>query len=94
MPQVKWRPKALADLERLHQFLYTKDEAAARRAAASIAKATKSLATTPKLGRPLVDGTARRELAVRFAAGAYVIRYILDENVVLVVRVWHSREHR
>lgn len=41
------------------------------------------------------DGTYRRELYLAFGAGAYVLRYIQnkDGNVV-IIRVWHSREHR
>jgi len=39
------------------------------------------------------DGTDRRELFLPFGASSYVLRYIIDVQVV-VVRVWHGRENR
>jgi len=43
---------------------------------------------------PLGDALKRRELYLAFGAGAYVLRYILTENNIVVIRVWHSRERR
>ena len=41
------------------------------------------------------DDTGRRELVVSFGAGAYVLRYMRDENdTVVLIRVWHSKEKR
>lgn len=41
------------------------------------------------------DETGRRELFIAFGAGAYVIRYIQqDDSTVVVIRIWHSREDR
>lgn len=95
MAQVKWRPRAIADIERLHAFLNKKDTAAARKAAYSILKAAALLETTPRIGRPMSDETRRRELFVPFGGGAYVLRYVLEtDNTVIVIRVWHSKENR
>ncbi len=53
------------------------------------------LAVTPLLGRLMPDETGRRELFLSFAAGGYVLRYMLeDEQTVIIIRVWHSRELR
>lgn len=42
-----------------------------------------------------LDDTGRRELPIPFAAGAYVLRYRLeDEQTVISIRVWQSREER
>jgi len=95
MAQVKWRPRAIADTERLHTFLHKKDNDAARKAAYVIFQAAKLLETSPRIGRPLPDETKRRELFIPFGLGAYVIRYVLeDDNTVVIIRVWHSRENR
>jgi len=40
------------------------------------------------------DGSKRRELYLPFGNGAYVLRYRLDGDMVVIIRVWHSREHR
>lgn len=95
MAQVKWRPRAVADIGRLHNFLYKKDIVAARRAAYAIYRAAKLLENTPRIGRPMPDETRRRELFVPFGAGAYVLRYMLEDgHTVVIIRVWHSRENR
>lgn len=95
MPQVKWRPKAVADTERLYSFLRDKDDMAARRAARVIFHGALLLEASPRIGRPMLDGTGRRELFMAFGAGAYIIRYVLEaDNTVVVVRVWHSKEDR
>ena len=95
MAQVKWRPRAIADIGRLHGFLYKKDNVAARQAAYAIYQAVKLLEATPRIGRPMSDETRRRELFVPFGAAAYVIRYVLEtDNSIIIIRVWHSKENR
>ncbi len=44
----------------------------------------------------MADETGRRDLFVAFGAGAYVLRYLLEDKkqAVIIVRVWHSRENR
>ena len=38
------------------------------------------------------DDTGRRECAVSFVAGAFVLRYMRDKNdTVVIIRVWHSK---
>ena len=95
MPQIKWLPEALADVERLHAFLHEKSPVAAARAARAILDGAAFLKSIPDIGRPMDDDTGRRELVVSFGAGAYVLRYMRDENdTVVVIRVWHSKEKR
>ncbi len=49
----------------------------------------------PERGRP-ADKPGYRELIVPFGRGAYVIRYRIDysRDTVVIVRMWHGREHR
>lgn len=90
-----WLPEALGDIERLHDFLNEKSPQAARRAAQTILEGAHLLEGAPEAGRPLSDGTGRRELFLPFGAGSYVLRYRLDApGSVVVIRVWHSRENR
>jgi plasmid stabilization system protein ParE len=94
MSEVKWRPKALADIARLHAFLQDKNPQAAARAMGVILEGANSLKAALRIGCPMPDDTGRRELFLPFAAGAYVLRYMLDGDTAVVLRVWHSREHR
>ena len=93
MPELKWLPEALEDLERLHQFLAERSPKAARRAARAILNGADRLSELPEVGRPMDDG--RREWFIPFGVGAYVLRYRIDpDGCPVVIRVWHSRERR
>ena len=95
MVSIKWLPEALDDVQRLYEFLHDKDIEAAQRATACVLEGSTLLKASPRIGRPMPDETGRRELFVAFGAGAYVLRYMLeDERSVVVIRVWHSKEHR
>jgi plasmid stabilization system protein ParE len=48
----------------------------------------------PKIGRRMDDETPRRELIRPFAAGAYMLRYRIEGEAIVIVRVWHGREDR
>jgi plasmid stabilization system protein ParE len=93
--KVIWRERAAADIARLRSFLSDKDTKASQRAMRVIYGGGELLATHPKLGRPIDDGSHRRELYLAFGSGFYIIRYFADANdTVVIVRVWHSKENR
>lgn len=94
MPEIVWLPEALADVARLRAFLEDKNPSAAARAAQTLRDGAKLLRGFPELGRPMNDDTGRRELFLAFGSGAYVLRYMLDGDAVVILRVWHSRENR
>jgi plasmid stabilization system protein ParE len=92
---IKWLPEALADVERIYDFLKEKNPHAAARAIGVILEAAGQLEGMPRIGRPMPDDTARRELFAPFAAGAYVLRYMPEgDDGWVIIRVWHSREHK
>jgi plasmid stabilization system protein ParE len=95
--KIVWRERALEDIDRLYRFLFNKNEEAATKAARIILRGSSLLEESPRIGRPMADGTGRRELFIPFGSGFYVLRYFLadnDDNVVIIVRVWHGREDR
>ena len=94
MAKVVWLPEALQDVTRLYGFLADKSPQAARKAAERIVYAARQIEQYPDLGQPMDDGV-RRQIFIHFGAGAYVIRYRSDnEQNVVILRVWHSRERR
>lgn len=88
-------PEALADFERLREFLVEKDPRAAARAVETLTQAIDSLARFPERGR-LAALPKHRELVVPFGRSAYIVRYAFrpEESAVLVTRLWHGREQR
>ena len=86
---------AVADLDRLHEFLVEKDGSAAQRAAGTIDDAVRSLTDFPQRGRPSgIVGV--RELIVPFGQSAYVVRYayLASRDEIVILRIWHGREQR
>ena len=95
MTILKWLPEALADVERVHEFLKNIDAQAADQCVEVILKGSRLLKATPHIGRPMSDELGKRELFMQFGAGAYVLRYRLEGvDTVVIIRVWHSREDR
>ena len=92
--KVVWLPEARDDIQRLYEFLIDKDPRAAEQAARAIQLGGRRLEELPRIGRRMDDDTERRELFIPFGAGAYVLRYRIHHDIVVVIRVWHSREAR
>ncbi|VAX02751.1 hypothetical protein MNBD_GAMMA20-731 [hydrothermal vent metagenome] len=92
--RVRWLPEARQDAQRLYDFLIDKDPMAAARAMETLLIGADRLAEMPEVGRPMSDETGRRELYLPFGAGAYVLRYMIDRENVVIIRVWQGREHR
>ncbi len=92
--KIVWRERALKDIDRLYDFLFEKNQEAAAKAARVILRGSSLLEESPQLGRPMADGTRRRELFIPFGSGFYVLRYFLTSDTVVIVRVWQGREDR
>ena len=94
MAKLVWLPGAKRDIERLCVFLSKKNPQAARNAIKAIRLGAKQLAAFPQAGRPMDDETGRRELMVAFGGFGYVLRYKMDDEIVVILRIWHGREDR
>lgn len=93
MPQVRFAPAAIRDLERLRAFLRPKNPAAARRAGETIVRGLRLLGDQPKAGR-LVEGLpeAFREWPIAFGDSGYLVRYRLDGEAVTILAIRHQKE--
>ena len=94
MPQVKFAPSALRDLERLRDFLRPKNPAAAKRVAKTLIKSVQILAQQPRIGRPVEElPDAFREWIIEFGNTGYVARYRYDgRDVVSILAIRHQKE--
>jgi plasmid stabilization system protein ParE len=48
----------------------------------------------PLIGPPVAGQPGMRQLIVPFGRSAYVLRYRVEADTLVVVRVWHAREDR
>ena len=89
---LKWTNKALSDLSRLHDFLATVNQVAAAKTVQSLAAGPSKLLSNPRIGEKL-DEFEPREVR-RILIGNYEIRYEIQDTVIYVLRLWHTRENR
>ncbi len=94
MPQVRFAPPALRDLERLREFLRPKSPDVARRAAAAIKEAVQVLGQHPQIGRPADNLEPEyRELLIDFGDSGYIALYRYDSgDFVTVLTIRHQKE--
>lgn len=94
MPQVRFAPLALQDLERLREFLRPKNPDVAKRAAAAIKKAVQVLGQHPQIGRPADNLEPEyRELLIDFGDSGYIALYRYDSgDLVTVLTIRHQKE--
>jgi len=90
--RVEVTARALADLERLFDFLAEHNPKIARERMVSVRRALELLADHPLLGRQAEDG--RRELILSRGKFGYVAKYrwVPSDDVVLILAVCHQLE--
>ena len=96
MPRsLKWFPEAVLDLVRLREVIHVYNPAAAARAAKCILETAQKLQTTPFTGHPVPDiEPPLRDLFVHFGQAGYWLRYLVTDDEIIIVKMWHGREDR
>ncbi|HEY2596188.1 MAG TPA: type II toxin-antitoxin system RelE/ParE family toxin [Chloroflexota bacterium] len=89
---VGWTDDALFDLQRLFDFLASRNREAASRVVESLTAAPAGLLVNPRMGRRLEE-FATREVR-RIFVGHYELRYEIAANTIYMLRIWHTREDR
>ena len=90
--QLQWTRGALADLERLYEFLEPVSPQAAAHAVQTLVAAPIRLLKHPRLGERLEEFDPRE--VRRMLARHYEIRYEIQSSTIYVLRLWHTREDR
>ena len=92
--RIVWTSPARFDLRRLRAWTGRHGSTRAKAQAQRIRRAVESLSGMPRLGRTLAvpDGGAKdlRELVLP----PYVIRYLVEPERIVILRLWHDREDR
>lgn len=92
MAKLIYSARALADLERLTDFLMETDPPAAAETVGLIEEAVELLARHPLIGRPVEHEL--RELVISRGRTGYVALYTFeeDQDAVLILAIRHQRE--
>lgn len=90
--RVRWTDSALVDLGRLQRFLAPKSVRAAAKAVIGIVEAGERLGASPRIGARVEDYEDRE--VGRIIVADYEVRYELVDDLVAILRVWHTREDR
>lgn len=93
-PNLIWEPGAIEDLSRLREFIQPHNPKAASNAAQRIIEAGNLLLDHPHLGHPMDDMPEFNELFIPFGQRGYVMRYRVEDQKIIILRVWHGREDR
>jgi toxin ParE1/3/4 len=86
---IRWAPRAVDDLERIHRYLAPSNPAAALRVVQTIYEAANSLETLPTRGR-VSRRPGARELV--FPPWPYILVYRIAGDTVEIARVWHGAQ--
>ncbi len=90
--KVQWTSKALSDLSHLFEFLAPVNRQAAARTVQSLTAAPVRIIEQPRIGERL-DEFEPREVR-RLLVGHYEMRYEIQESIIYVLRLWHTKEDR
>ena len=90
--ELKWTSKALSDLARLYEFLASVDKRAAAHTVQMLTAAPTKLLTNPRIGEKLEEFDSRE--VRRILVGHYEMRYEIQQPIIYVLRLWHTREER
>jgi len=90
--KLEWTNKAQSDLVRLYEFLEPINSKAAASVVQSLTAAPLALLENPRIGESLEEFLPRE--VRRILVGHYEIRYEIQESIIYVLRLWHTREDR
>jgi plasmid stabilization system protein ParE len=90
--RIRWTRRALADLNRVKPFLAPVAPEAAARVVAALVDGAELLADNPRLGRMVdtIGATEIRKVLIR----SDEMRYRVEHGLVVILRIWHTREGR
>lgn len=90
--RLQWTSKSLSDPARLYEFLSPPNKAAAARVVQALVAAPEQLLANPRIGEKLEQFQPRE--VRRILVARCEIRYEIQDEIIYVLRIWHTREDR
>jgi plasmid stabilization system protein ParE len=88
--RIEWTARALADLDDAFAYLDDRNPEAAQRFFREMFRAVRALATHPEMG-PVVFDLEPAGVYRQLIRGYHRVFYRIEDEVVIVLRVWDSR---
>jgi len=93
MNEIIYTQEAIADLQRLREFIAEKNPSAAQRIARELISRISQLQQMPMMGRP-VASAPDPEIIRDMIFGKYTVRYAIHAQTLAILRIWHHYENR
>ena len=88
--------EALCYLQRLHDFIAQENPASANHVARELLEGIGALRRFPRMGKKvaIAPGQQAPDEIRDWFTGNYIVRYIILDKRIVILRVWHGREDR
>ena len=90
--KLRYAPEAVADLQRVVEFVEVKNPFAARRIAINLQEGMHKLKQFPNIGLPVVQAPDAEQIRDLYIDN-YTVRYLVVREIIYILRIWHSKEN-
>jgi toxin ParE1/3/4 len=88
---VQYSPEAIDDLVRLREFIAVKNPYAAKYVAERLLSGIEKLKIFPEIGLSVQRSPQPEKIRDLFITN-YTVRYLIGEDSIFILRVWHGKE--
>ena len=89
--KIAYTSETIEDLVRLKEFIEIENSGAAKRVANSLVDGIKKLKRFPYIGVK-VSEAPNPELMRDLVLGGYIVRYLVLDKTINILRIWHHKE--
>ncbi len=89
--KINFSHESIGDLQQLREFVEVKNPIAAQRIASELLAGIEKLKIFPKIGLP-VQRAQDPEIIRDLFIGDYTVRYLISNDTIIVLRLWHGKE--
>lgn len=89
---VKYSPESIEDLQRVVEFIENKNPFAARRIAIDLQEGVQKLKQFSQIGLPVLKASDPERIRDLYV-GQYTVRYLITDEVIYILRIWHGKEN-
>jgi len=88
---IQYSPEAIDDLVRLREFIAAKNPYAAKHIAQKLLSGIEKLKDFPEIGLSVQRSPEPEKIRDLFIT-SYTVRYLISQDTIFILRVWHGKE--